>query len=101
MYLFTSSYAWSLSLTFTFTQSLLQPPTNVALLPYTLLHTFYGTLLLCYFAVGAVAGSQLCCALDPHRARRRPDACLGPEAQAAALSCIHEAYIKPLHYAFT
>ena len=33
----------------------------------TLLHCYFVTLLLCYFSAGAVAGSQLCCAVDPPR----------------------------------
>ena len=32
----------------------------------TLLYCYFFTLLLCYFSAGAVAGSQLCCAVDTH-----------------------------------
>ena len=41
------------------------------------------------FRGSTVAGTRLCRAEDPHRARRRPDACLGSEAPCL---CTH-----PLH----
>ena len=54
------------------------------------------------FRGSTVAGTRLCRAEDPHRARRRPDACPGPEAPCLCIHPLHSPstlilYIHPLH----
>ena len=39
-----------------------------------------------------MAGSQLCCAVDPHRARRRPDACPRSEALGLCIYSLHSLF---------
>ena len=49
------------------------------------------------FRGSTVAGTRLCRAEDPHRARRRPDACQGPQHSASAFTL----YTHPLHFSST